>query len=828
MPQLKAHAAIPTMQKPLISTSVNEMSVFKDRAETVKARIEEYENLLKLTAGSNDMTVYLGDGYFATLPPAEAEAFLQRRLVTFRMELEALNEFQGLNEDGLPIMDIVEELDSNNEVVRSRVERAGSAFQELLKQPDLVSMAEDGKTLGINGAVRDKSVPSQSGVSAADHTTQNGSVDDTKELDVTPEKSQTKSSEHNSRLMHDGTPRILEFDSSTEASHPLSDVKERTSSAENNNIKPVTAAKEKDGVIELYSNEKHPSGADSHATKDESSTQNSSTSGQVETPSDTSVETKDLTKKEESKDVKPQISPEDVLELELFNDEIGELDANENEDETELSYDFKNLDISSSEEGEEDEEDYEEEANSNSDSENDYGWRGGSLFPGDDRTQKLLRESLSNQKKSRDPVAEITERQEENKPTQDIGDEDLRSNEKTEPTKKVDEEEPAKSSPSKPAKRGVRFSGNVDVHEFETNVSERKGVVPLPKKVSQFKQRRMQTQKKQAMGANSAASTSASASASAAAAAVAAASSPRNGDRRSQPSHGQDQMHGSSPRRAQPNHGQDHMIARSSPQRPQPNSGQGHISMSSPQRGQPTSGQDHLAASSPRNVQPHNDQDHMARSSLRKAQPNNDQDHMARSSLRKAQSTQGHVIEPSSQGIQPNHGQNQMISPSPQRAHSEPYSRRYKVPAEKPLAEKLDVPREAQNSNPPPAEFRETGIVRDEDMLEKGTQKYINQSFIPDEDFIKLHDNDEDKVTEVTDEASHEKPLLDEVHERSTSQSVDDEYSRDMRAIRLRHQQLRQKMVYESGGYRKTDKEQELEPIEEPKRKISRFKAARR
>lgn len=679
------------------------MSVFRDRAETVKARVQEYENLLEYTAGPNDVMVYIGDGYFAALPPKEAEAFLQRRLGAFRMELEALNEFQGINEDGLPIMDIVEELGSDDEVLNSRVEQAGAAFQEVLRQPQLASIVEKNQVenaVELGGESEKPALPLQS---------EDRSPKRHPEI-AKPLKSALKKREHvalpETAPQSDIVERAQPFDTpqlsrvhSGEDSDPTRKSESRISEVKEQ--PPLQETVEHTRVIEkvpAVADVKEKGACDKQESDDTSSLAESvkaGKGGQKQTEEGKALSTADVGGEAAEPVKKSQISPEDVLELELLDNEIGELGTTEEDDQSDLSYDFKNVDLSSSEDGE-------EEIESGSDTENDYGWRGGSLFPADSKTQQLLREHLLRQRRGESRAGEVAERSGGggNLPAKD-------ADKRADNTKVQDAEEPkleesVKDKPAKSSKRRIRFSGDVNVHEFETTVSERKGSIPLPKKVSEFKQRRSQVQAQKSVEAKSFAS--------AAAAAVAAASSPTHHDRRSQTSHS--------------------FITNSTPRRTQP----------------------------------------------------------------------------------------------------EPYSRRYRVPLEKPKAEVLESPQKRSSSTLPPPAFRDTGIVRGEDSLETSAQKYIDQSYIPDDDFMKMHDDDVGPVP-VEPETSHEaeRPILNEVHERNAqSDHGDDDFSRDMHAIRIRHQQLRQQMVYESGGYRKTDAEQQVEPIEQPKQKVSRFKAARR
>lgn len=106
--------------------------------ELLKARLEEYTSLQTLVKESPEkvvrhgvITVYLGDNYFVELTPDRAVSFLQRRMDVLQQEITTLQHIQGINEDGLPIMEIVEELDDDDNVVTSRVDRAASALEHL-------------------------------------------------------------------------------------------------------------------------------------------------------------------------------------------------------------------------------------------------------------------------------------------------------------------------------------------------------------------------------------------------------------------------------------------------------------------------------------------------------------------------------------------------------------------------------------------------------------------------------------------------------------------------------------------------------------------------
>lgn len=182
------------------------------------------------------------------------------------------------------------------------------------------------------------------------------------------------------------------------------------------------------------------------------------------------------------------------------------------------------------------------------------------------------------------------------------------------------------------------------------------------------------------------------------------------------------------------------------------------------------------------------------------------------------------VERPVSQSKKPNESASK--SPKPKST----YSRRYKIPESRPAAVPLSAPKTPQ---PDPA-YEGLGYIRDEDTaarkeLEEEALHLFDQSTIPDEDFLALHDN---ALEDELDQLKDEKPILSAVAERDDSEpaGVDEiEKLNDMREIRLQYQRLRQRLVHKAGGYGKTEKDMEVEAIDEEgnPQKVSRFKAAR-
>lgn len=106
--------------------------------EIIKKRLDEYISLQTTLKTSPEkitrhgfVTIYLGDDYFVDLTPDQAISFLERRISVLQKEVDTVQHLSGINEEGLPIMDIFEELDDDDNVVNSRVDRAASAFEHL-------------------------------------------------------------------------------------------------------------------------------------------------------------------------------------------------------------------------------------------------------------------------------------------------------------------------------------------------------------------------------------------------------------------------------------------------------------------------------------------------------------------------------------------------------------------------------------------------------------------------------------------------------------------------------------------------------------------------
>jgi len=96
--------------------------------KSLETQRETFQGLL--TAELPDpATIYLGENYFTSVSKKYAKDFIERRLDVIQRELSALNQLGGVNDEGLPILDIVEELDDNDDVVGSSVNRTGLAEQ---------------------------------------------------------------------------------------------------------------------------------------------------------------------------------------------------------------------------------------------------------------------------------------------------------------------------------------------------------------------------------------------------------------------------------------------------------------------------------------------------------------------------------------------------------------------------------------------------------------------------------------------------------------------------------------------------------------------------
>lgn len=120
-------------------------------------------------------------------------------------------------------------------------------------------------------------------------------------------------------------------------------------------------------------------------------------------------------------------------------------------------------------------------------------------------------------------------------------------------------------------------------------------------------------------------------------------------------------------------------------------------------------------------------------------------------------------------------------------------------------------------------------------------QRIFDESFVPDVEFLKLHDKESEDVKlpdpakpAKTAEPINDKPILSGVIEKEDDEILEEDDSPDENAVNMteikqEYQRLRQQLIYESGGFKKKDSEKEIEPIDDsgaPK-KVSRFKAAR-
>lgn len=119
----------------------------------LKSRVEECKKLRliweskpeSLGLPSDSVTCYLGDGYFVDLNLPDAKRFVERQENILNIELAAICEHYNLSEDGLPIVDIVEEIDENDNVISSHV---GS-------QHDIIRQLQESDTqLALNDAER--------------------------------------------------------------------------------------------------------------------------------------------------------------------------------------------------------------------------------------------------------------------------------------------------------------------------------------------------------------------------------------------------------------------------------------------------------------------------------------------------------------------------------------------------------------------------------------------------------------------------------------------------------------------------------------------------
>ena len=97
---------------------------FSERREEVQRRINEHEQLLASDLPET-VTVHLGLDYYAAVSKPKAVEFIQRRLAALQRAHSTLCQLSGVTEDGLPVFDIVEELDESGNVINSKVTQTG-------------------------------------------------------------------------------------------------------------------------------------------------------------------------------------------------------------------------------------------------------------------------------------------------------------------------------------------------------------------------------------------------------------------------------------------------------------------------------------------------------------------------------------------------------------------------------------------------------------------------------------------------------------------------------------------------------------------------------
>lgn len=154
------------------------------------------------------------------------------------------------------------------------------------------------------------------------------------------------------------------------------------------------------------------------------------------------------------------------------------------------------------------------------------------------------------------------------------------------------------------------------------------------------------------------------------------------------------------------------------------------------------------------------------------------------------------------------------------------YSRRYNPANKNRTAVPIHAPKTQREI--PPEFVQHTNDV--DASIQDSAMQYYDQASLPDEEFLKLHDNGDVMEDSEPTATSSDAPVMSNISERTSPEApTPNEDDIDMKQVRSDYQKLRQKMIYKSGGFTKTDKEQETERVDEHGNpvKMSRFKAAR-
>lgn len=627
-------------------------NLISSRVATLRKQIDDYRAILKSPL-DNPSTVYLGDGYFVTMTQNEAKDFLRRKLRGSEQQLKSLFHLGDINDEGLPILDIVEQLDEDGSIISSEVNPTGLGSFTAKKR------FLDAKISDDNAHVND-SIPRLLVASETNH----------------------------------------EFKSYSQAGIALLGNAEHSNAEQAQNSRSIDSCGDKVEYIENVAD----------------------TEGDAEDGSNGEFR---------------EIHPLDVLELEIFGDESEESDA-----EKTINFDFANV------EEESDEESRSSDGDDSDDSDNAYGWRGGSLFPTDEATQRCIRSHLA---RASNPSLQSK-------------------------CIRVGSQDEGHTKKNKDAH--VRFASDVDIREFETSPSERKVIPTLfPQTwVSKFRAARQEIQEKSSMQAFShhespqkilfTPRTANAPSAALAAAAAVARITPSS------------DIHRLVTERAQLRH---------------PLSG-------SPLRNALTQCKIPKGANTPKYspVKPPR-------------------------TTTSEKSTQARLwINPAGPEGAPLHGDtnNKTLIP-----HSENESK---------------VKLESAELNP--QESKPKGDLKE--RITQDAEEIFENSFIPDDEFLKLHFVDDTTISAAAGATDSKKqdvapenstPILSSVIERSDAHECQYESDDDqdnvvnMTEIKQEYQRLRQKLIYESGGFKAKDCDKAIEPIEPDgtTKKMSRFKAAR-
>lgn len=154
-------------------------------------------------------------------------------------------------------------------------------------------------------------------------------------------------------------------------------------------------------------------------------------------------------------------------------------------------------------------------------------------------------------------------------------------------------------------------------------------------------------------------------------------------------------------------------------------------------------------------------------------------------------------------------------------------------PTQKPVQAQLPQKASGPGQPPQPEQIKQLESQQKQKKIEKDTQQFIADSYIPDKDFLALHDEESNEKKPKEDKESKDsskkkspaKPqpiVAEKLVERVNPEQKSDDLT-DMAEVKARYQQLKQRMVYANGNY--VAKENAVEPLQ--KRKVSRFKAAR-